>query len=70
MEPGDGHCRSCVLWSSVLLLIKWGQQCLAAEKGSCETWSTDSWPLTDPVAAILDVIMLEYLSHLGKVGLC
>lgn len=43
---------------------------LAVEKGSCETWSTGSWSLTDLVAAISDVIMLEYLSHLGKVHLC
>lgn len=33
MEPGDVD------------LMEWRQQCLAAQKGSCETWSTDSWSL-------------------------
>lgn len=58
------------MWSSVLLLpIKWRQHCLVAEMGHGETRITDSWCLTNLVAATSDVIMLEYLSCPGKVDL-
>lgn len=72
MEQEDGQCRSCAVWSSVLLLpIRWGEEhCLAAEKGYSETQITDSWSLTNPAAGISDVIMLEHLSCPGKVDLC
>lgn len=63
--------RWCVVWSSVLLLpIRRTQHCLAAEKGRSEMWITDSWSLTNPVAAVSGVIMVKHLTCPREVDLC